>query len=150
MSGRNAHIKCGMTVMEGCGIPRRGTLLSCSSPRTVPEAPEGPMRGPPSWERSFLIVIPHPDAGPPVVGTQSDDRFSLNQKHYRLFGYRVHKGQIPHLMRDDGERSAGFEYRHLLSVISRRGNALFVRHPAPRCGISRRGNALFVRPLGLH
>jgi hypothetical protein len=49
-----------------------------------------------SWERSFFIVIPHPDAGSPVVGTQSDDRFSLNQKHNRLFGYHVHKGQIPH------------------------------------------------------
>ena len=30
-----------------------------SSSRTVPEAPEGPMRDLPSWERSFLIVIPH-------------------------------------------------------------------------------------------
>jgi hypothetical protein len=50
----------------------------------------------PLWERSFLFVIPHPDAGSLFVGTQSDDRFSLNQKHYRLFGYRVNQQQIPH------------------------------------------------------
>ena len=77
---------CGMMVWEGSAMTLRGERDNGFG-RVFGDGFRG--------MRSFLFVIPHPDAGSPIVGARQHECLSF-KKVFKCFVYRVYEEQIPH------------------------------------------------------